>query len=938
MKKLTPLVIVFISLVSINNLFGQSQNKELLDPIPFDAQIRYGKLANGFTYYIRKNDQPENEIVLRMVVKAGLLHEDKDQLQLSHLLEHMGFRGLEHFPEGIRSYFEKEGISRNNLGASTGKLRTKYELKIPGGKEELFKNSLLILKDWAHGFLLNPDEIDIERNVVIAEIRRSGEEGRRITEYNSRLLRHPKYPPDESQAWIKNLERFKHKSFFRFYDNWYRPDRQAAIIVGNINVDDVEEQVKRLFSDIKFPAKSLKEKNLLNDYKVNLDGRNSFIKITKELSSHIEFKTLIKVSGQNQFGKKLEVNDYRLGIIDRLCNEMSEARFKAFSEKSMSANLSSVIVRAAIRNEAQIDALQTVIRINNSQPIKTEFQSAITELERIKRYGFSNEELIQAKKIVKVSYGQKKTVGSETLAERYVDHFVFNAAAPAPEYERELNNNLIEEISLEEVNLLIQEWLSMTKNIDIVVSASAENLMMLDENTVNNWIREVKKLNIDSFPARAVHTNSITGLIPGNKIPQLNQELIAGETTIGSVGVKELKLINGSRIILKSVNPTGGQGDKILLQAFSPGGSSLYSGDDYFNACVASSIINASGVGGFDQNEIKEYLADKGVKVYSSITEDEERIIGSSTRENFEAMIQLVYLYFTAPNKNEKAFNLWISQQEYLKNDSIQNVLKDGSVNTNDRDDKQLSYGSLKKIKLDRVYQIFQERFSDASDFTFVITGNFNIQECEPVILKYLGTLRATNRREHPGELLTPTLTSARMTKTIKMNSETSASIQLHFSGKYNFNDTANLKIDLLNEILRSKLRNRLRGDEGGTYAVATIMSYSRQSGGSYNFFVRFETARSRADQMIAAAIEEIEKIKLDDIDLNTYQKVISSKKELYKVNMVDNGFWIKYLADKYKYRESPEAILHYENILDKITIQDLRNTAFQYLNTEPDY
>lgn len=932
MKILTQVSVILILLISINGLMGQDiSGLNSIDSIPLDPQVRYGKLANGFTYYIRRNDHPINKIELHMVVKAGSLYEDKDQLQLAHLLEHMGFRGLEHFPEGIRPYLLREGIDPADVSASTGIVTTRYYLKIPGQKKELFDNSLLILRDWAHGFLLNPNEIDTERGIVTSEIRMSDiKEVRSIQEKNFRILRNPRYAPSVNDEMVRNLKQFKHESLYRFYGNWYCPDKEAAIIVGDINVDEVEEQVKRLFSDLKPPQNPAKGKDFLKDYAAQLDEKNEFIKITSDLSSGVVFDIFMKAPRQIKLGKKSTVDHYRTEVMDKLYNEMSRFRFETLTGTSSFESLYSSIDRGAIKREAQIDALEILIRINEPQLMKAAFQAAMMELERIKRYGFTEAELTRAREIIRRTYGKDIGSNSEALAQKYITHFGYGAAAPDPQYEFKLINDLINKISVEEVNQVVKKWMSNTGNRDIVVHASNEDLLLLNEDTVQGWISEIEKSKINPV---AENEAGIKWLMAEDRQPRLKKRVKVSDKEIKDIGVKELKLANGVRIVMKPFMLEGNQNDKILLRGFSPGGSSLYTGNDYFSAGVAANIISSSGVGDLSQVALKRYLWDRDVQMSPYITDAEEGVSGSSAPADFETMLQLIYLYFVAPNKDEKAFSDWIARQKpYLISDSIRNS---SSETSEKRNEKKLTYGLLKNMKLDRIYSIFQERFSNAGDFTFIITGNFSSHKLEPLVLKYLGALPSANgRKESPRESKVNNLSSGKMHKSVKNNSETSTSVQLRFSGDCSLDEMVDVKMDVLNTILGIELKDRLRGKEGATYSVVTSVNHSKLSG-HYDFFVNFETASDGADKMIEVAFSEIEKIKSGGPDFDTFQKAIAQEKEKNEKNILTNRFWFNYLTQQYRSGEDPSAVLYRTNLICKVTAEDLRDAAIKYLRLE---
>jgi zinc protease len=357
--------------------------------LPLDPGVRTGKLANGFTYYIRHNEEPKNRVIMYLVNKAGSVLEDEDQRGLAHFMEHMSFNGTKHFPHNeLVNYLQKAGVRFGaDINAYTSFDETVYELPIPSDKPELLKGGLEIMRDWAHEALLDPGEIDKERGVVLEEKRLGKGAGERMQrQYWPVILNNSRYAVRVPIGLDTVLNNFKRPTIARFYNDWYRPDLQAIIIVGDINVDQVEAAIKQQFADLKNPA----HERVRPKYTVPLDGKNQFIAVTdKEMTS-----TQAEVMLKHKAPELKTAADYRGAIIQNLFDQMLGERYAELQRKA-----DPPFINGGAGISGFMGGLDTYDATVSAKPGELEkgLKAVWRETERLKRYGFTATELERAK-------------------------------------------------------------------------------------------------------------------------------------------------------------------------------------------------------------------------------------------------------------------------------------------------------------------------------------------------------------------------------------------------------------------------------------------------------------------------------------------------------------------------------------------------------------
>jgi len=461
----------------------------------------------------------------------------------------------------------------------------------------------------------------------------------------------------------------------------------------------------------------------------------------------------------------------------------------------------------------------------------------------------------------------------------------------------------------------------------IILGPDKEAANLPTETVVNGWVADVQKSDITAYVDNV------------SDQPLLAKKPVAGkvvaENKLGSIGVVEWTLSNGVKVKLK---PTDFKNDEVNFNAFSPGGTSLYSDADFESAARASSLINNSGVADYNSVQLSKYLTGKKVRVSPYISERNEGIMGSATPKDLEIALQLVYLYFTQPRKDVNVYNGLLSQEKA----SLSNRSNDPTSVFSDTISAVLSNYSIRrtgpsiekydKINLDRAFEIYKDRFADASDFTFTFVGSFDNEKLKPMIEQYLGALPSTKRIESAKDLGIH-IPAGKIQKQVLKGQEQKSTVRLVFSGVYQYNKTENDLLDALSGVLNIKLIERLREDESGVYGVGSRASYSKYPENRYSFSISFGCAPENVEKLISSALDEIKKIRDNGATQVDVDKVVAEDRRVTEVQLKENGFWLGYLNGQFQNDEKPEQILSYQEDLKKLTPEALKVAANKYLS-----
>lgn len=891
--------------------------------LPLDTAIRMGKLPNGFTYYIRKNTEPAKRVQLYLVNKVGSVLENENQRGLAHFMEHMSFNGTTHFPKNdLVHYLQKSGVRFGaDLNAYTGFDETVYQLPIPTDDPALLKNGLQIMRDWAANATLDPKEINAERGVVLEEKRLGkGAQERMQRKTFPVILNHSRYSERLPIGVDTVLKNFQKPAILDFYKQWYRPDLQALIVVGDINVDSMETRIKKLFGDLKNPAKEKPR----TKYTIPLNGKNQFVSVTDKEFPYTVIQVLIKK--KTLVAKTLE--EYHQLIKRELFNQMLAARITELSQEP-----NPPFIQAGADMGQFLGGLDafTVTVVAKPGQMEKSFISVWQLIQQLKEFGFTEAEFDRAKTSY-LSYfeslvREKDKRDSKDLVEEYTRNFLTGESAPGIEKEYELTKDYLKTAALDSINALAPVFIS-DSNRDIVIMAPAKDSASLPgSSTVNDWIDTVANRKLTAYQDQFTSES----LIPEKLIPGK----VVDEKKDAALGLSTLTLSNGLKVVLK---PTDFKNDEIRFQAFSHGGSSLYPDSDFESASSAAEIVDNSGVSHFKPTDLQKLLSGKQLSVTPYISERSEGIRGSSTPKDLETALQLVHLYFTSPRRDSSIFRNIIDQAitaianrssdpNSVFSDTVAAVLGDHSIRRTGP-----TVEKLHQIDLDKSLAIYKERFANAGDFTFVFDGNFSVDSIRPLLEKYLGSLPGTAQQEQARDLKIH-IPTGRIEATAVKGNEPRATVRLVISGDYHYSPENNMQLTALADILQFRVIDRLREKEAGAYSPGVRVTYNKEPANRYAFTVSFGCAPENVNKLIAATKEEINKLKAGGATATDITKFSTEEERQYELHMKDNGFWLGWLIARYENADDPVEILKYPELIRQVNPASVKAAANLYLN-----
>jgi zinc protease len=909
---LSSFVFVWVGAVTA---FGQA--------LPLDSAVRTGKLANGLTYFIRHNEEPKNRVLIYLVNKVGSVLEDNDQQGLAHFMEHMNFNGTVHFPKNeLIDYLQKNGVRFGaDINAYTSFDETVFQLPIPSDKPDVLRNGLRIVHDWAQGATLDPVEIDKERGVVLEEKRLGkGAEERMRRVYWPVILRGSRYAVRIPIGLDTVLDHFKPADIRRFYHDWYRPDLQAVIVVGDIDPEAIEREIRAQFADLKNPPKE----RARIDYKIPLTGSNRFVAvIDPEMTS-----TQAEVLMTHPRLTVRTVADYRKNIIQELFNQMLQARLLELGRQA-----NPPFAGGSVGIGGFIDGLDVFNASVTARPgdLETRLKAVWREAIRVKQFGFTATELDRAKReylsAIERAYKEKDKTASSQLLQEYQDYFLKGDASPGIGAEYELTKQELPGIDLPEVDSLSSEYMTDHDRTILIEAPAKDKATLPDSATAVGWLAAVQEEQLTPYQDQV----SMKPLLLQKPVPGI----IVAEKKDTALGITILTLSNGATVILK---PTDFKNDQVLFSAFAPGGTSLSPDSDYQSAANAAAIVGAGGAGNYDQTGLQKYLAGKQVGVRFQLTERSETLNGSSTPGDLATALQLLYANWTEPREDQAVIKgIFQRSRAALANrsndpnsvfsDSVSAVLGNNNIRRTGP-----SLEKLAQVDPDKSFRIFKERFSDAAGFTFTFVGSFSIDSIRPLIEKYIASLPSTHGGIQAKDIGVH-IPAGVINKTVYKGTEPKATVLLVLSGTFDYSMKNVIQLDALKECLEIRLLQRLREDESGVYSPSVRVNSNKFPQGRYALIISFGCSPASVDKLVASALDEIAKLRTAGPLQENVEKWRAEDRSSRETQLKTNPFWLNYLQGQMENQADLHEISGYNSSVDAVTPVLLMEAAQRYLS-----
>ncbi len=894
--------------------------------IPLAPEIIKGRLDNGLTYIIRQNTQPEERVALRLAINAGSLMEDDDQLGLAHFTEHMAFNGTENFEKNeLIDVLQMAGVKFGaHLNAYTSFDETVYMLKVPTTDTTLEK-SMQILEDWAGGITFDAAEIDKERGIVIEEWRmRLSPQQRMQDEYLPVLLADSRYANRMPIGTKDILENFDYRTLERFYEDWYRPDQMAVVAVGDIDPQEMEAEIKRRFSDLEAPAK-VREREI---YEVpdHQDVKVSIV-TDKEYSFNV-IQLFYKQPGMAEPEETLA--DFRESYKQSLFTGMLSQRLAELTQKAdppfiqAGSYYGDVVARGK-------EGFQETAYVPEGG-LEKGLRTLLEENEKVKRFGFTQTELDRYKQRMLTSYEaaykEREKAESGRYADEYVRNFLEDEPAPGIAFEYAFAQKVLPEITLEEVNAMADDLIGEDNLVAVLMAPDKEGVPLPTEAEVRSLLQEVQNAEVEAYQDEEIASTLI------ENVPAPAE--ITAEKTIEEIGVTEMTLANGVKVVLK---PTDFKDDEILMTASSPGGHSLFPDDMYYSAVFSDAIVQQSGVKDFSSIALNKYLSDKNANASPYINSLTEGFSGSAAPKDFETMLQLTHLYFTAPRKDQESFQSFISKNKSL----YQNLMSNPQCYYQDKlmrimtQDHPRGGGfptqeDFDKIKFEEAYNAYRDRFADAGDFTFFFVGNLDVEAMKPMIASYLGSLPTNGRTESWKDVgIRPP--SGVVEENVYKGTDPKSMVNINFTGEMAYDKKEAYELNSLIQALNIKLIEEIREKRSGVYGIGANANVSKYPYEHYSIRISFPCAPENVASLTEAVFEEIRKIQANGPTEKDLMKVKETQRREMETNLKQNQYWLRGLERAYFLGQEPTNIVTYEESIEGLTVEDLKETANKYFN-----
>lgn len=893
-------------------------------PIVEDTKVVRGRLANGLTYYIRENREPHARAELRLAVNAGSVLEDDDQLGLAHMVEHMAFNGTDHFHRNeLVNYLESVGMRFGpDINAYTSFDETVYMLTLPTDSVGVLGHGFDILEDWAHGISFDSTEVEKERGVVMEEWRLGQGAGTRLQDKQFPVLTQgSRYAQRLPIGTPESLRTFTHEALERFYQDWYRPDLMAVVAVGDFDAREVERLIHQHFDSIPNPPEPRERR----DFSVP-DHAQTVVSVATDPEATGSSVSLYLKSAPQPW---LTSRAYRAWIVESLASSMITHRLSERTQRPNSPFLDVSSFQG--RFIRPLAAYVLNVRVPDGG-IARGLEELLLDAERVEQHGFTPSELEREKREmmrrIEQRYAERAKTTSSSFAAEYVSHFLYGGRVVSTDTEYELYRQIVPQVNLREVNAEANDWLRDRNRVILVSAPRRDSVRIPTDADLRRVIASVARRHVEPY------ADSVSDqlLVPHPPTPGT----IASERSFPEVDVTEWVLSNGVRVILK---PTDFADDEVLLAARSPGGTSLLSDSDYIAGLTASAVVQAGGLGKLSAIELRKRLAGKVAGVGTDIGQTFESISGAASPRDLETLFQLVYLKFGEPRVDTAAVEAYRMQArsaladrdrspESVFSDSLRAVLSQHHPRA-----LAPTSAMFEHLDIQRSVEIYRDRFADASDFTFYVTGAFQVDSIRPLVLSYLASLPSTGRVEKGRDLGIRPPTGV-VQRVVRKGLEPKGITQIVFTGEFDLSRENLYSLAALSDLLRLRLREALREELGGTYGVDVRAGGSGEPYPQYQFSIGFGSDPARIDELSRVVFQQIEEIRRTGPTAEELQKVREMELRSREVDLRSNHFWVMQLMSYDRSGWDFRDILAFPAWADGLRAETLQTAASRYLRT----
>ncbi|WP_279069509.1 M16 family metallopeptidase [Alistipes timonensis] len=904
---------------------------QMNQPIPADPELRTGKLENGMTYYIRHNDKPKGQADFYILHDVGAIQENDSQQGLAHFLEHMAFNGTKNLPgKQLTEYLETVGVKFGaNLNAGTSWDQTIYNISdVPTSREGIIDSALLILHDWSHFIALEPKEIDSERGVIMEELRtRDGASWRSTMKLLQALGKGTKYEHRNLIGYLDGLKNFQHKELEDFYAQWYRPDYQAVVVVGDIDVDAVESKIKALMADIPAPAADASHKETI----VVPDNEEPIVSIfTDPEMQGTKVQLFIKRPAlPKQMGNTIvaEANN----VIEAYMTTMENARLQEIAMQPDAPFLGAGMGTGDVIGIIPTLNATVFVAMTQDGKLARGFEALYTELEKVRRYGFTQGEFERAQENLmrqaERTYANRNDRRNGEFVQSYLNNYSKNSPIPDAETEWQLDSMLIKMLNVDAVNAFAAQTITPANQVIIVNAPEKEGLTTPTAEELLAIRDKVAAGEVTAYEDNVVKEP----LIPEGTV--LKGSPVKKTAEDAKLGTTEWTLANGAKVVVKH---TDFKADEVRMSAVAKGGLSVLSDGEFYMGEMMPAVNSMSGIGKFSATELKKQLSGKSASVQPAVENYSSAMKGVCSPKDIETMLQLLYLNFTQPRFDRADYDNLIkmvrSQLENARTNPdflMQEKVIDVTYGDNPRR-QMISNEIVDKFDFEQLPAIYAKLYPGANGFVFTFVGNIDPETLKPLVEKYIGSIPAAKKPlNYIDDKVAPVKGEVTEEFTAPMQ-QPKVSVLYYYSGKMPYTFKDRMALSFLAQALNSRYLISIREEKGGTYGVRVKGSTEYIPHQTYDMTISFDTNEEMADELCEIVLKEIQEIaengpKTEDIEKNREFMLKNWKNSLEL-----NQGWMNYIQAKYG--SGLNYVGEYEQAVRDLTNADVQALAKKIL------
>ena len=918
MKKLTLTLITLLA-------FGFTAMAQQAMPTPLDPNVRQGKLDNGLTYLIRHNEKPAQRANFYIAQKVGSILEEENQRGLAHFLEHMAFNGLEHFPKkAMLDYMERNGVKfGTNVNAWTSFEQTVYMLNnIPTTNPGLIDSCMLVLHDWSSFISLEDDEIENERGVILEEMRQGLDAQMRI--YGKILPEiYPNSPYGAPMPIIGTEEvvaHFDHQFLRDYYHKWYRPDLQGIIIIGDIDVDQIENRLKEMFADIPAPVNPAERVHF-----PVADNEEPIVSIATDVEETSYDIGIYYKHDITPVEMRNDMSYWVSDIVEDLISQMFNNRLRELTQKPNPPFIYGYGNYGTFMISDTKDAWSIAASAKDKDGIDEALTALVAESNRMKEFGFTDSEYERAKADMLRQYETQFEERNKQETSRYfypmLAHFLTNEPLMGIETEYPLIQQVLPNLPLEAINAYAKEMVTDNNIVIVLTAPQKEGEVLPNKDELLSLFNKANAEKVEAYQ----ETVSNEPLLA--KLPKPGK--IAKSETLSDFDATMLTMKNGVKVIYK---PTDFKDDEILMSAYSFGGLSVMDDKNPYILQEINSLMGLGGVGNFSAIDLPKILAGKRVRVSANINNFTEGVSGNCSVKDLETMLQLTYLYFNNLRSDDEAYQSYLTRTKAM----LANVESDPMTTFRDSVNmvlynnhplvKRMKAEDYDKINYAKALKMAAERFADPNNFVFTFVGNIDPATFEPMAAQYLGGMEAKKNKETWKDNGLKFSNNEHITHYYKAMENPKATCYMFYNGPMAYNEKNIMTMDLLNDILDIVYTEKIREDEGGTYGVGTNGMLQNIPEESFMLMIGFETNKEMYEKLMGIAIAELERIANEGPRPQDLQKVKEYKLKKHAEDMENNRYWLNTIQTNL--RDGINLMKGYDQLVNGVTSQDIADMA----------